>query len=452
MKNFLCLTLLLAGAFAQSDGFRTEVPAHRLDLILSRPEARSVTATILAYEELEGSIEYEAGASALVTFPKGKPVSIVIDGLKADTEYRYRLRYRKPGAPAWERSVEYGFHTQRKPAGSFTFAVQADSHLDENTDPATYVRTLENMRAAKPDFLIDLGDTFMTDKRRESFREAFPQYLAQRYYFGLLCPSTPLFLVLGNHDGEGGARHDGSRNSMAAWSHDLRTRYFPNPRPNGFYSGNSSADPLLGPLENYYAWEWGDGLFVALDPYWPTTGRGRADNWHWTLGAAQYQWLEKTLQRSHARYKFVFIHHPVGGKGQPIRGGITAARYNEWGGLNEDGSEGFRRHRPGWAMPIHQLLVQNKVSAVFHGHDHFFAREELDGVVYQLAPQPGHTRTAAPRNAGEYGYGSGTVLGGPGYLRIRVTAERADVDFMRTGSSSTSTVAHSYSVRPIAVP
>jgi hypothetical protein len=309
------------------------------------------------------------------------------------------------------------------------------------------------MLAAAPDFLIDLGDTFMTDKRRTDFQDAFPQYLAQRHYFGLLCHSAPLFLVLGNHDGEGGARHDGTPNSMAAWSNRLRTRYFPNPRPNGFYTGNEVADRMLGPLENYYAWEWGDALFVALDPFWPTPGRGRDDNWHWTLGVLQYRWLKKTIEESRAGFKFVFIHHPIGAKGQPIRGGIEAARYNEWGGRNADGSEGFREHRPGWDMPIHQLLARNGVSIVFHGHDHMFAREELDGVVYQLVPQPGSTRTGVPRDAREYGYIHGEVLGGAGYVRVHVTRDEAIVDGVLSvapGNESPSrrngAVVHSYRV------
>ena len=43
------------------------------------------------------------------------------------------------------------------------------------------------------------------------------------------------------------------------------------------------------------------------------------------------------------------------------------------------------------------VLVQN---IVFHGHDHLFVKEELDGIIYQDVPQPGHpsggTRSAAP--------------------------------------------------------
>ena len=64
-----------------------------------------------------------------------------------------------------------------------------------------YQRTLANALADAPDFHVDLGDTFMTEKH-DNRENAARQYLAQRFYFGGLCHSAPLFLVLGNHDVE----------------------------------------------------------------------------------------------------------------------------------------------------------------------------------------------------------------------------------------------------------
>lgn len=411
----------------ESEVFHTDVPAHRYDVILCRAEADSVTASVLAYEELEGYLDYGAGKTDVVALPNGKPVEILLRGLRADTGYKYRLHFRKPGATAFEQSAEYGFHTQRRPGSAFTFAVQADSHLDENVSPEVYTQTLANMSAAAPDFLVDLGDTFMTDKRRTDFKQAFPQYIAQRYYFGLIGRSAPVFLAIGNHDGEGGG-------SMGTWSVANRKRYFPNPVPDSFFSGNATPDPVVGLLEDYYAWTWGDALFVVLDPYWPSQGgRGRQeDNWYWTLGNEQYRWLQKTLESSRARFKFLFIHHQTGSKSQPIRGGIEAAKYNEWGGLNPDGSDGFRQHRAEWEKPVHRLLVENQVSAVFHGHDHMYVKEELDGVIYQEVPQPGNPRAGRPRTTDEYGYIHGGVVAGSGYVRVAITAAEARVEFVRT--------------------
>ena len=44
--------------------------------------------------------------------------------------------------------------------------------------------------------------------------------------------------------------------------------------------------------------------------------------------------------------------------------------------------------RPGWNVPVHQLMIDNGVAAYFHGHDHQFVHEEIDGIVYQLVPSP----------------------------------------------------------------
>jgi hypothetical protein len=417
--------------------FHVDIPSHPYDLILGRVEAESVTASVLSYSDMEGYVEYSGGKTPIVPLPKDKPANIPIRGLRPDTAYRYRFHYRMPGTEAFERSEEYAFHTQRRPGAPFTFAVQADSHLDENVSPETYTRTLTTMAASHPDFLIDLGDTFMVDKRRDSYREASAQYLAQRYYFGLIGRTAPVFLALGNHDGEGGARSGGG---MGAWSMENRKRYFPNPQPDGFFTGN-------GAFEDYYAWTWGDALFVVLDPYWPTQGgRGRQDdNWYWTLGNEQYRWLKKTLESSRERFKFVFIHHPTGSKSQPVRGGIEAAKYNEWGGLNADGTDGFRQHRPAWEKPVHRLLVDNKVSAVFHGHDHMYVRESLDGIVYQLVPQPGNPRANRPRTAGEYGYVHGGLVAGSGYVRVSVNPEHAKVEFVRTTATG-SEIADTYTI------
>ncbi|NDC64663.1 MAG: hypothetical protein EBZ59_11915, partial [Planctomycetia bacterium] len=96
-----------------------------------------------------------------------------------------------------------------------------------------------------------------------------------------------------------------------------------------------------------------------------------------------------------------------------------------------DGSDGFAEHRPGWPMPVHQLLVKRGVSAVFHGHDHLYVHGQRDGIHYQCVPQPGNI-AGGTRAAAEYGYASGTILGSPGHVRVRVSPTGAKVEFIRT--------------------
>ena len=180
----------------------------------------------------------------------------------------------------------------------------------------------------------------------------------------------------------------------------------------------------------------GDALFIALDPFWATPRSGRnspAGNWARTLGKEQYDWLTKAIEGSKAKWKFVFLHHLVGGLDEQARGGSeAAAALYEWGGKGKDGTDEFKEKRPGWAMPIHQLLVKHKVSAVFHGHDHIFAKQDLDDVVCLMVPQPGHSGGDRVRNADEYGYVRGEFLPPSGHIRVSVSAEKARVEYVRS--------------------
>ena len=420
-----------------------DVPAHPFDLILGRPTTKSVTVSVLSYDDVEGWLAYGTEAGKLDTktakrqFRKGEPMEIVLAPLKPNTEYRYQF------CSARGHSAECAFHTARPPGNPFTFTITADSHLDERTEPAIYQRTLASALNEKPDFHVDLGDTFMTEKHpdRES---AAKQYLAQRFYFGQTCQSVPLFLVLGNHDGESPRGRGDASDSLAVWSNMMRKRYFPNPVPDEFFTGNANKHPEAGLLQDYYAWQWGDAQFIVLDPFWFTQQqRGHKDNWSRTLGNNQYQWLKETLETSKAKFKFIFIHHLVGGADDQCRGGAEAAPWYEWGGKNPDGTDGFAQNRPGWTAPIHQLLVRNKVSIVFHGHDHLYAKQDLDGIVYQEVPQPGAPGNGrAPRSAAEYGYKDGVILGSSGHLRLAVSPSRTKVEYIGADQA----VVHAYVV------
>ena len=161
------------------------------------------------------------------------------------------------------------------------------------------------------------------------------------------------------------------------------------------------------------------------------------------LGSSQYQWLKGTLEASKAKFKFIFIHHLVGGTDDQCRGGAEAAPMYEWGGMNPDGTDGFARNRPGWPLPIHQLLVKYKVSIVFHGHDHLYAKQDLDGIVYQEVPQPGAPGNGrVPRSAAEYGYKDGVILGSSGHLRLAVSTTQTKVEYIGVGQE----IAHAYVV------
>jgi hypothetical protein len=320
-------------------------------------------------------------------------------------------------------------------------------------------------------------------------------YAGQRPFLGVVGRSAPLFLVNGNHEQAALFNLDGSTNNPAVLAGRARASYYSLPAPDGFYTGDAAKVDQVGLLRDYYSWTWGDALFVVIDFYWHSPvmvdnkpgargpdsggkgGKGGKDGkgghekksdqsmatatmslqsnvitsvdalgelvppdqekrgggkggkerdfWGITLGEEQYRWLQKTLSESNARWKFVFCHHVLG----TGRGGIERAPLYEWGGRDQNGADLFSQKRPGWAMPIHQLMAKYGVTIFFQGHDHIFARQDLDGIVYQSCPNPGDpTYTAFNKEA----YRTGDILPDSGHLKVTVSPEQVDVDYIRS--------------------
>ena len=76
------------------------------------------------------------------------------------------------------------------------------------------------------------------------------------------------------------------------------------------------------------------------------------------------------------------------------------------------------------------MLVDEKVTIVFHGHDHFYAKQDLDGVVYQLCPQPVNQKCYGYRDTGKYKYGD--FLPSSGHLLVTVDPGYVKVDYFRS--------------------
>lgn len=430
--------------------------ADQPSVVLGRPTDRSITLNVLSSSDVDIYAESgtTAGAYALRTATKslsaGVPQEIVLTGLEPDRDYAYRLQYAPRGSVAFTPGNDRRFHTARGPGSTFTFAIEADPHLDNNTNLDLFARSLSNVLSFNPDFLVDLGDTFMSEKLANTRDTSLARYKLLRSYFDATCHSVPLFLVQGNHDGEAGWYLDGTPDNMAVWTTNMRKQYFSGPEPDAFYSGDKTSYPNVGLRQAVYSWEWGNALFVVLDPFWATTNKG--GYWNFTLGKTQYDWLASVLQQSHATFKFVFIHHLVGGVDSQARGGTEAVPFFEWGGKSLDKSEDFAAQRKGWAAPIHKLLVDNHVTIVFHGHDHFYGYQSIDGIVYQEVPQPGWPGTSLPDPA-SYGYLSGIFMASSGDLRLTVSPDRVKVEYVRsllpqneTATRKNGDVVHSYTI------
>lgn len=436
------------------------VHAQNYSVILGRPTNQSVTANVLFDQTVVLKVEYGTSpgvyshSTAEVNLGANEPKAVVLSGLDADTRYYYRLKYRPASESSFRQGNECTFQTQRPPGASFSFTIEADPHpYDKKCYAPLWNIALQNQLADKPDFMIDMGDTFGDDHNPFSItsEEIRKLHADNRTFFGQVCHSVPLFLCLGNHEGESGYYlMQTPPNNLAAYGTAWRKYYYSNPSPDGFYSGNMVQENFgIGFPENYYAWQWGDALFVVLDAYRYYTANAKPDKWDWTIGKTQYDWLKQTLENSRARYKFVFAHHVLG----EARGGANLASLYEWGGGDGKGSaSAFASNRPGWEMPIHQLMVKNKVNIFFQGHDHLFAKEDIDGMVYQTVPMPSDASYALGITANGDAFG-GIKLGGSGHLRVTVSPEKVQVGFVQailsndeTAQQKNGDIAYSYTI------
>jgi hypothetical protein len=512
-KTVFLVVLYLAGSLfpltAQPPQSGHDSAPYSVTQVLGRPTDHSITLNLLSKEKGDAWVEFGTNSNsyseqtAIQPLKPGIPLEIELSGLKSDTQYYYHLNIRPQGMQGVNVGEEATFHTQRPPGGTYTFAIQGDSHperLWKMFDPALYEQTLQNVAKEQPDFYITMGDDFSIEKliERNDLNQTSVNevYAGQRPFLGIVGRSSPLFLVNGNHEQAALANLDGTATNPAILAGRARSAYFSLPALDEFYTGDAGKIDQVGLPRDYYSWTWGDALFVVIDFYWhskvtvdnkpgtrghdrggnedhgkkreqaiglsgavsstnvitsvdalgelvppkqqkDTAGKGGKDRDFWgvTLGEEQYRWLTKTLSESHAKWKFVFCHHVLG----TGRGGVERASLYEWGGKEQNGEDLFTQKRPGWDLPIHQLMAKYGVTIFFQGHDHIFAHQELDGVVYQSCPNPADpTRTAFNREA----YRSGHILPGSGHIKVTVSSKQVDVDYIKTWLSADLAAGH----------
>lgn len=432
------------------------VKSQTFDIILGRPTDTSMTASVMFDRTCDYYIEYGSQpgiydrTTPTATSVTNVPDEVLMNQLVANTKYFYRLHYKVPAAPGYSVTSEYSFITQRAKETSFCFTIESDEHLyDVKGVDNMYRISLANQAKDKPDFMLTLGDIFGDDHTyldtirfpvRITNAEIDSLHKDYRRFLGNICHSIPFYIALGNHEGEKCyyLQHPTPPENLAVYGTLARKKYYPNPSPNGFYTGNNVVENYgMGKPENYYAWTWGDALFVVLDVYrYDNDTTDKPTGWNWTLGLPQYLWLKSTLENSTSKYKFVFCHH-VRGEG---RGGYTNAGMCEWGGYNKytAATRTFSQYRffqnrdstLGWKKPIHQLFKDNGVNIFFQGHDHVFAHEIYDSVTYQSCPMAADSTYMIGKLANADAYLSDT-LDGTGHIKVTVNPGYTQVDYIK---------------------
>ncbi len=473
-RNFIARTIAasLGIAFSSFKKFGAFAGSNNVcNAILGRPTASSIVLNMYCKQDAEVFVEYGKNKSklssktAITKMAKGTPVEFSLGNLPIDQRSYYCVNYKTSSDDAFVKDSINSFHTQRKKGSEFVFTITADSHLGtlKHCNPELYQLTLNNVAKDNSDLHFSLGDDFRASRVQSATYEKIEElYFAQREHLHTLCNNVPFFFILGNHELEAKAFYNGTDNCLAAWSANARKKFVPNPLPDNFYSGNTATDKLDNQRQNYYAFEWGDVLFVTMDVFWYSNissedeemreqnknkeehlskeeriklheeeraknraaGAKKKDQWSFTIGNEQYNWLQQTLQQSRAKYKFVMGHHVLGS----TRGAVEWASTFEWGGKNRRGITEFKSNRPDWEMPIHDLFVKHKVTAFIQGHDHLFARQDLDGIAYITCPMcgdPGYNTYNSD------GYLSGDKLSNTGHLKMIVNSNDVQMQYIK---------------------
>jgi predicted phosphodiesterase len=362
-----------------------------------------------------------------------------VTGLAPGRTYAYEIRTSNVETDASEQSLFSGSAVTRREAGSsFTFAVLTDSHIQPRDpvpagttvatdfygfDESTLLAVAGDIASARPDFLIHLGD--MLDFHLFGFNEPPPSslwsrlaYLNYRRLLGQALGNAAHYAVIGNWEGESGCNLP----AQIQQSSSQRMLYVPGPRPDTYAQGGS-------PNQDYYAFTWGDALFVVLNvmTYTPTChllsyDPGLPDDW--TLGDAQRTWLEQTLAGATSKWRFLFIHHTVGG----AAGDSTESAYGRGGG------QAARVGEQSW---VHDLMLKYGVQIFFYGHDHVFTDMTVDGIHYSL---PGSAGAPWKFDSSTTGYTQ--YWPDSGYGRVTVNPQQVQVDFVAVGGQ----VLNSYTI------
>lgn len=332
---------------------------------------------------------------------------------------RYEYEILAPAAAGME-TLYAGSAVTQKPRGQpFTFALITDSHIGADLsysnqgDPEVLRAVSSELDKLEPDFLIHLGD--MLDFHQYGFNDPPPTgavtrdaYLNYRTLLGDTLGKTTHFATIGNWEGENGSYtpHEIAR------SREQRLRYLPGPDPSTYPEGGC-------PYQDFYAFTWGDALFVVLNvmTYTPSdhllgSYPGFADDW--TLGNSQLEWLGRTLANATARWRFLFIHHPVGGKAA----NEVESAYGRGGGQAADVGE---------QAVIHGWMKQYGVQIFFYGHDHVFTDMVVDGIHYT---EPGNSGAIWMFSNDMTGYTQSWLE--PGFGQVTVRPDSVDVQLINT--------------------
>jgi acid phosphatase type 7 len=295
-----------------------------VDPYLQSPTQDSIT--IMWETETPGKSVLEYGLNINSMMPvafesTGSMHEIKLTGLKPSTSYVYRANTTFPDG----RKISSGLHQFRTTVfedEAFSFGVIGDTQAN----PKITGKVANLIRERRPHFVVHVGDVVDVGPDKTQWTDHLFRPCSK------LFSVAPVFPTIGNHE----------RN------HANYYKYFSLPKP-----------------EYYYSYRYGNAEFFVVD-----------SNKSLKPDTEQYQWLDKALGESKAKWKFAYHHHPAWSSDNNDYGQMDQG-YSKLGDLN--------------ARNLATLYEKHKLDIAFNGHIHLYERtwplregkiDRKNGVIY----------------------------------------------------------------------
>jgi hypothetical protein len=230
---------------------------------------------------------------------------VPLSGLEPNTPYIYQVSTKLASGRSLTGPL-LTFQTAVDPDSAFSFVTIGDTQKN----PRTTARIAELAWQRRPNFVMHLGDVVDNGPDKSEWVEELFRPCAE--LFGRVA----VFPAIGNHE----------KNDPQYY------RYFAIPAP-----------------KYYYRYRYGNADFFSID-----TNKSNAKD------SEQYQWLDRELGKSDAKWKFVYHHHP------------------SYSSDNDDYGDTFKGEKSTLGYPSAQALIplyeKHKVDIVFNGHIHVYER------------------------------------------------------------------------------
>lgn len=251
-------------------------------------------------------------------------------------------------------------------AAPLTFAVMGDTGTGKEPQFAVARQMKAQWDKTRYEFVLMTGDNIYPDGSAALLKPRF-----EEPYKALLDEGVKFYASLGNHDVQAGR--------AAQISYD---------------KFNMKGKP-------YYSFEKGESLLDKLTGGGPLIEFFALDSTD--MDRVQVAWLEEKLKSSKARWKVVFMHHPL------------------YSSAGKHGSNTSLRRR------LEPILDLYNVDVVFAGHDHVYERTKPQkGIVHYVSGSGGHLRR------GDLNFRSPFLAAGNdeihSFLIVRVTEEELRVE------------------------